>query len=206
MEAIQKLNEKVFWYFYNFAHQSSGVDSSIIFTAETLGVILLIILVVFLFSHEHIKAGSFSSMTGRGVGRGFHNVIVILVSAALAWVISRLIKMGFAIDRPFIALDEATPLFQPSDSSSFPSGHATFFSAVATALYFYHKKLGVLALLGAVAIGFARIMAGVHWPLDIIAGITLGILSSIAFFKIYKKISTKLHHKGTPIFIPTGHR
>jgi len=185
---MQTINEKIFWYFYNFAHQSSGVDSAIIFTSETLGVLMLIVLVIFLFSHEHIKAGSFSGITGRGVGMGFHNVIVILTSAVLAWVLSRLIKLGFPIDRPFAVLDGVTPLFAPDSMSTFPSGHATFFTATATALYFYHKKLGVLALFGAVAIGLARIAAGVHWPLDIIAGITLGILSSIAFYLAYKKV------------------
>jgi len=185
---MQTINEKIFWYFYNFAHQSTSIDSAIIFTAGTLGTLILIVLIIFLFSHEHIRARSFSSITGESVGRGFHNIIVILASATLAWGIARLIKMGFPADRPFIAIDGVIPLLQPSDSGSFPSGHATFFSGIGTALYFYHKKLGMIALLAALAIGIARIMAGVHWPMDIFAGILIGGLLGFLLPKAYYRV------------------
>ena len=67
-------------------------------------------------------------------------------------------------------------LISPDDPFSFPSGHATFFSALATALYFYHKRLGLWFGLGAVIIGLARIISGIHYPADILTGFGLGML------------------------------
>jgi len=72
--------------------------------------------------------------------------------------------------------------------NSFPSGHAIIFGALATSLYFIHKKLGITYLILAIVIGFSRVVAGVHFPVDIAFGLLLGILISIIF-----KLCTKSH-------------
>ena len=71
------------------------------------------------------------------------------------------------------------PLFSES-GYAFPSGHATFFMALAFALFFNHKKAGYVFILFALLIGIARIIAGVHFPVDILGGFILGFF--IAFF------------------------
>ncbi|HEC30538.1 MAG TPA: phosphatase PAP2 family protein [Candidatus Yonathbacteria bacterium] len=178
-------NQKLFLYLNSFAGQSEVLDSAVVFTAETLGIVLLIALVVFLLSHEHTERSGFFGMMRRGVGKGFHNIIVILASGAIAWGVARLIKTGFPVDRPFDALDSVVPLFEPSSSGAFPSAHAAFFAATATALYFYHKKLGVIFFVLAIAIGIARIVSGVHWPVDIVGGLILGMVIAIFIYRLY---------------------
>jgi membrane-associated phospholipid phosphatase len=66
---------------------------------------------------------------------------------------------------------------------SFPSGHATAISALAgiwiislTKHYLLRSTILVLALL----VGISRIMAGVHWPLDVLGGILGGWLAACA--------------------------
>lgn len=59
---------------------------------------------------------------------------------------------------------------------SFPSGHAANNMAVATVLIFFYRRWGCLYLPIALAIAYARIYTGSHWPLDVGAGIILGIL------------------------------
>lgn len=57
---------------------------------------------------------------------------------------------------------------------AFPSGHSTAFMALATSIFLSHKRVGYLFIVFAVLIGLARIVAGVHFPLDILGGFILG--------------------------------
>ena len=74
-----------------------------------------------------------------------------------------------------------------ADFRSFPSGHAAIFFAVAMAVYFYNKKLGIWFFIAAIIIGVARIFVGVHWPSDVLAGAMIGIISGIIVNKIIHK-------------------
>ncbi|MEK7106302.1 MAG: phosphatase PAP2 family protein, partial [Patescibacteria group bacterium] len=81
--------------------------------------------------------------------------------------------------RPFLALPQVQALF-PESGYAFPSGHATFFSAMAFTIFFRNKKAGYVFILFALLIGLTRIIAGVHFPIDILGGFILG--SAIAYF------------------------
>ena len=65
----------------------------------------------------------------------------------------------------------------PSDRFSLPSGHTAGAFVVATAITLYFPLFMPLAIGWAIAIGFSRILLGVHFPLDVIAGAILGICS-----------------------------
>ena len=75
-----------------------------------------------------------------------------------------------------------------------PSGHATFFFALAFAIFYFLKydkrnaaakrKWNWLFMGGAVIMGVARVFAGVHWPSDILAGAVIGFLSVFLIKKI----------------------
>ena len=66
--------------------------------------------------------------------------------------------------RPFVTHSDLTALLAPGDRWSFPSGHALSSFAAATALWCFHKKTGVLALVLAALIAFSRLYASVHYP------------------------------------------
>lgn len=62
-------------------------------------------------------------------------------------------------------------------SASMPSGHAgnTLIVLLAAArLWAPSRALAVLAIVLAVAVGVSRVMLGVHWPSDVIAGWAVG--------------------------------
>ncbi|WP_298771498.1 phosphatase PAP2 family protein [uncultured Shewanella sp.] len=67
--------------------------------------------------------------------------------------------------------------FEPSDRFSLPSGHATAAFVMATSVSYVFPSLTALAYLCAFFIGCSRVILGVHYPLDIIAGSFLGTLS-----------------------------
>ncbi|WP_425583083.1 phosphatase PAP2 family protein [Zobellella aerophila] len=76
--------------------------------------------------------------------------------------------------RPTAAIAGCQAYIQPSDQFSLPSGHtaAAFLMAV---LAVAHLGIwGVLALPWALMVGLSRVLLGVHFPSDILAGAALG--------------------------------
>ncbi|MCX6730150.1 MAG: phosphatase PAP2 family protein [Candidatus Portnoybacteria bacterium] len=115
--------------------------------------------------------------------------ISIAVTTFLARIIiAEPIKRITHVDRPYVILDNVKKLISESgDHLSFPSGHATIVFAIATAIYFFNKKWGIVAFVVAILVGISRIYVGVHWPLDIVAGALIGILSGIIVNKFVIK-------------------
>ncbi len=83
-------------------------------------------------------------------------------------------------------------------SSSFPSGHATFSMALYGFLtYFlckhYPKYSPLFITLGSLlilAIAFSRLYLGVHFPSDVVAGLTLGALWLLIGIEVTKRFLT----------------
>jgi len=81
---------------------------------------------------------------------------------------------------------------------SFPSGHTLSAFAIASSLiFFYKKKLITLSLLLlASLVGLSRIMLGVHWPIDVLMGATLGLACGYAGVQFSQYFSQhSLQHK-----------
>jgi len=162
------MNETIFSYLYGLAHKSEIFDAVAIFLATDFAFLILFAFVYFLYKHEDKR-------------RGLRELLIVLGSGVLAWAIARGIKYFFPAPRPDVMIDAMMPLFaHGSGIDSFPSGHSTFFGGLATALYFYHKKLAVFFGVSAVLISLARVIAGVHFPIDIFAGLILGASVAVA--------------------------
>lgn len=65
----------------------------------------------------------------------------------------------------------------PSDKFSFPSGHTAAAFVMAALCNYYYPEFGVFAFILATIIGTSRILLGVHYPTDIVAGVVLGLSS-----------------------------
>jgi len=76
--------------------------------------------------------------------------------------------------RPYDVLQHVLVLVPRSTDFSFPSDHAVMAGAVAAGLWWVDRRLGLVAGLAAVAMAFARVYVGAHYPLDVVAGLALG--------------------------------
>jgi undecaprenyl-diphosphatase len=98
-------------------------------------------------------------------------------------IITELIRFFYYRPRPFVA-EQVYQLLEHSATGSFPSGHAAFFFALSTIIYLVNKKVGLLFFVASFLICLARIFVGLHYPLDIAAGLLIGIFSGWIVKKI----------------------
>jgi undecaprenyl-diphosphatase len=78
---------------------------------------------------------------------------------------------------------------RPSDYSFF-SGHAASSFSIATLAFLYlRKKLkyAYLLLIWPILFSFSRMYLGVHYPLDILVGMLVGILFAYIFYRMHQK-------------------
>src|SRR5258708_24900384 len=101
-------------------------------------------------------------------------------------IVTELIRYFYHHERPF-SFYNFTPLI-PEVGWSFPSGHAAWFFALATVIWYVNRKWGVWYFVLSVVMGIARIYVGVHWPLDVLGGIVAGVVvGGVVSFLFLKK-------------------
>lgn len=106
---------------------------------------------------------------------------VVAVCLALEFILNDMIlKVLIARARPYVTFPAVQLLVERQSDYSFPSGHAASSFAVAVAmLRLMPKRLGIPALVLAIAIALSRLYVGVHYPLDVLAGAGLGTVVSM---------------------------
>lgn len=97
-----------------------------------------------------------------------------------------LLKTFLNQPRPASLLDNVKLLF-PLYWKSFPSGDTAMAFTIATVLSYGERfYVKVLLFLYALLIGYERIYAGVHFPLDVFAGAFIGVTCGIVSLKYFK--------------------
>jgi membrane-associated phospholipid phosphatase len=108
----------------------------------------------------------------------------IFLSVMLAAVISLALKYFFNYPRPF-EVEQTSALAGLSTSPSFPSLHTAVAFAAATNVTFHKRSIGLALLMAAVIIGLGRILADVHYPLDVFMGVIIGMVIAVFIETLY---------------------
>jgi undecaprenyl-diphosphatase len=102
------------------------------------------------------------------------NLLIPWVAVASSWTLAEGVKYLFNRARPYISDTEIAPLIKTPSSSSFPSGHSATAAAGALTLSVVYPSFAPALLLSGFLVALSRIYLGVHYPLDVLAGILIG--------------------------------
>ncbi len=134
----------------------------------------------------------------------FFKLIFVTFSLVLTrGIFTPLIRFFYPKERPFEVFG-FQPLIAHSPGSSFPSGHAAFFFALAFAAFLLYRFLSknrrdlrwawwflVLAALNSLG----RIYVGIHWFSDILGGVLTAVLSAAVSYLVFYSIIEKFNQK-----------
>lgn len=114
------------------------------------------------------------------------------LSAVIALGINKLVSDAVARTRPchVASLMDRHPhtavILGCAHDYGFPSDHAVIAGALAVGLLIFGRRLGLLAVVLALFLAFARVYVGVHYPADVIAGLLLGGVIAIVLWLVLR--------------------
>ena len=119
----------------------------------------------------------------------------MLASAAAAAALKSLVKRSVTRTRPHVLMDEdryETDVGGSPDKpeQSFPSGHAAGGMAVARALTRVYPRAGAVGLGAAAMAGLTRVLKGAHYPVDVMAGAAVGLVSEMLVNRLARVIAS----------------
>lgn len=128
------------------------------------------------------------SRSGDGYLHALVAMLVWVLEPAKAWLFLPLLAMSLAIERPLYWLlknslrrprpQEAIPGFRSlitaSDRFSFPSGHSAGAFLLSTTLFLVYGSVAIPMFVWAFGVALSRILLGVHFPADTLAGAFMG--------------------------------
>ena len=99
------------------------------------------------------------------------------VAAVVALLINHVLGLLWYEPRPYLSSYHVSLLAAAAHGNSFPSDHLAFGGAIVATLWVTQRRwLSLLSLLVMAGVGWARVLAGIHWPLDVLAGLGLGLV------------------------------
>jgi undecaprenyl-diphosphatase len=109
-------------------------------------------------------------------------VLHMIVVGLICTVIYKTVKAHTSRPRPYQAQPEITLCVSPLDQFSFPSGHTLHASAFAIVAIAYYPALFWLLVPFAVRVACSRVVLGLHYPSDVLAGAAIGAsLAGLSF-------------------------
>jgi undecaprenyl-diphosphatase len=111
-----------------------------------------------------------------------------LASAALGLLVNQLIAHVWDRPRPYEAHADAHTWVARSHDPSFPSDHASAAFGIAFAVLMFDRLAGALFLAAAALIGLGRVLVGVHYPGDVLAGALVGLACALVVVKLARPL------------------
>ncbi|NPA12539.1 MAG: phosphatase PAP2 family protein [Aquificae bacterium] len=115
---------------------------------------------------------------------GWESLIHLTVSLAITGILMPAIKYTFRHQRPSKLLKDVH-LLEPVSLKSFPSADTAYaFTLLGVILFYGSLPVVALFVVYALLIAYGRVYMGAHFPVDVIVGAVIGLLSAVAGYYI----------------------
>lgn len=105
-----------------------------------------------------------------------------LMVPAVGFVLVSLMRRAINEPRPYEACGIEKLIDKDTQGKSFPSRHSFSIAVIGMCWLRFVPAIGVLILLASLAMAWARALAGVHYPRDVVCGLALGVLVGLAMW------------------------
>ena len=109
--------------------------------------------------------------------------MLCIIAFGLASVFILSSKIFYPSTRPFVAFEWIRLTVNDNGFYSFPSGHFAIATMILSIILMnvdkYKKELFALSILYLLTLAFVVIYGGVHYPIDVLGGFIIGVLSAI---------------------------
>lgn len=169
MELLRSLDFWLLQTLANFTLSNAWISLAVYVMAQGLVVVPVVTLYVLWRLHEPIshKHGNQKA------------ALMAVMTLFLALAFKSLVVFLWFRARPYVSHPDLLHLPLNPDPSSFPSGHAIVaFSIALSLMYSGLKKVSGWMLFVAILVGLGRVMAGVHYPSDVLGGIVISWASA----------------------------
>lgn len=103
----------------------------------------------------------------------------VLLTPSISFVIVSVFRYFLNFQRPYEVLDIVPLIHKDTKGKSFPSRHIFSVSVIAMAFSTISIPIGMSLIIIGIFLGVVRVVGGVHFPIDVIAGGIIGIISGI---------------------------
>lgn len=117
--------------------------------------------------------------------------ILFLISLPVLILLIKFIHLFYFEPRPYITNGILPLISHTNADASFPSRHTSIAFIMALPYFYYKSRWATILILLATWVGISRIYVGVHYPLDIIGGVLVGIFSNLISLKTVKLIKIR---------------
>ncbi|MBT0726986.1 undecaprenyl-diphosphate phosphatase [Rosenbergiella australiborealis] len=162
------------------------INLAIILAKDVIGIIPLVVVCLWLWSPKNLIESR-------------RELVLKTITALLyAIIFSSIIGVLYPHPRPF-AIGLGYQWINHSPDTSYPSDHGTFIFTFSLAFMCWHRLWsGLVLLVIGMLIAWSRIYLGVHWPLDMLGGLLVGMIGCLTAqfgWKFYGNALLNIVHK-----------
>ncbi len=175
----QKLDKRLYLDINRFATRTAWAHGVAMFLARPTALVILAVL--FLVAMGRARS---AGLGGTDLDQ-MAAVLWVAIGTAIAYAVS--VPIAHLVGRlpPFVAMPHATVLISRPSGFSFPNEQAVIAGAVAAGLWLSRARLlATLATVMAILVSLAVVYTGTAYPGDVVAGLLLGALVTLALYPV----------------------